>query len=289
MANFLNRLMAVAHDPRRALQALRSRLYRVPYELGVRSLWPGSYLTYVPDRYSGNGRAAVWQPSRSRGRQKAGFLHRNRANNAGDFVRFYMFNLLFEQIIKDGILGDLAELGVYKGNTASLLAEFARANGRRTYLFDSFCGFSSYDIRGIDADKQVEFKDTSFESVRSLVGTEDVEYVVGHFPGSTAEIPGNLQFCMVHLDCDLYLPMKAGLQYFYPRITPGGFLVVHDYSSLNWDGAERAVDEFLADKQERLVPIPDKSGTAVIRKLVDTAGNVARAPAQSPSTAFTSR
>jgi hypothetical protein len=27
------------------------------------------------------------------------------------------------------------------------------------------------------------------------------------------------------------------------------------------------VDEFLADKPERVIPIPDKSGTAVLRKI----------------------
>jgi O-methyltransferase len=61
--------------------------------------------------------------------------------------------------------------------------------------------------------------------------------------------------------------MKSGLEFFYPRLTPGGFLVLHDYSSLEWDGAEKAIDEFLADKPERVIPIPDKSGTVVLRKI----------------------
>jgi O-methyltransferase len=33
-----------------------------------------------------------------------------------------------------------------------------------------------------------------------------------------------------------------------------------------WDGAEKAVDEFFADKPERIIVIPDKAGTAVIRR-----------------------
>jgi hypothetical protein len=43
-------------------------------------------------------------------------------------------------------------------------------------------------------------------------------------------------------------------------------LIVHDYSSLCWDGAERAVDEFFADKPECLVPLTDSAGSVVIRK-----------------------
>jgi O-methyltransferase len=51
------------------------------------------------------------------------------------------------------------------------------------------------------------------------------------------------------------------------HVVKGGFLVMHDYSSLWWDGVEKAVDEFFAVKPEKVIPIPDKSGTAVIRKI----------------------
>jgi hypothetical protein len=272
-AHLRERLAIVSHDPKRALRALRTRLCRVPYQIGMTSLWPGSFLAYVPDRYSSNARAAARQSGISPAGRIAGFVRHNRTNNAGDLARFYLFNLIFEQIVKEAIPGDLAELGVYKGNTAVLLAEFARAKGRRAYLFDTFEGFSPRDLGGIDAHKKVEFRDTTLASVQSLVGSESVEYVVGHFPESAATAAAGSTFCLVHLDCDLYLPMKAGLEYFYRRLAPGGFLMVHDYSSLNWGGAERAVDEFLADKPERLVPIPDKSGTAVIRKLSGCAGS----------------
>lgn len=60
--------------------------------------------------------------------------------------------------------------------------------------------------------------------------------------------------------------MRAGLEYFYPRISAGGLLIVHDYGSGLWPGVTFAVDQFLRDKPERLVSIPDKSGTAVIVK-----------------------
>ena len=235
--------------------------------MGITSVWPGSFLGWVPDRYSANARKAVARSGLAQFKSTAGFLHGNKANNAGDLVRFYLFNLIFEQIVKEGIEGDLAELGVYKGNTAVLLANFARTKGRTVYLFDTFAGFPQDDMSGIDAGKNVEFADTSVAAVRSLVGSDSVEYVVGYFPDSASALPGGLSFCLAHLDCDLYAPMKAGLEYFYPRLVSGGFLVLHDYSSMYWDGAERAIDEFLADKRERLVPIPDKSGTAVIRKL----------------------
>jgi O-methyltransferase len=188
------------------------------------------------------------------------------ANNAKDMSRFYMFCLVFDQITKEGLSGQLAELGVYRGHTATLLAGHARRLNRTLYLLDTFDGFSEGDLIGIDKNVTMYFTDTSLEAVRAAVGEKNVVYVQGHFPDSATKLPSQETFCLVHIDCDLYAPIQSGLEYFYQRLVPGGFLVVHDYSSLHWPGAERAVDEFLRDKPEALVPIPDLSGTAIIRK-----------------------
>jgi hypothetical protein len=190
-------------------------------------------------------------------------------NNGGDMPRYYFFLLVGEQIAKEGIRGDVAELGVYKGNTAVLLAQMARQFGATAYLFDTFGGFSASDLTGIDADKakNAQFDDTSLEQVRSLVGQQCVKFVQGRFPDTLAQVPDDARFSVVHIDCDLYAPFVAALNYFYPRLVRGAFLIMHDYSSRSWNGAEKAVDEFLADKPEKIIPLPDKSGTAIIRKV----------------------
>jgi hypothetical protein len=102
--------------------------------------------------------------------------------------------------------------------------------------------------------------------VQKLVGKDAVNYIVGRFPDSVANITVSDRFAIVHLDCDLYKPVSAGLAYFYPRLPIGGILIVHDYSSGRWSGCTQAVDEFLRDKPERAVLMPDKSGTAIIVK-----------------------
>jgi hypothetical protein len=49
-------------------------------------------------------------------------------------TRFYFLTLACDQVAKEGIPGAFAELGVYKGNTAFILAQTARQLGRVTYL-----------------------------------------------------------------------------------------------------------------------------------------------------------
>lgn len=85
-------------------------------------------------------------------------------------------------------------------------------------------------------------------------------------------IPEGTAFAMVHLDCDLYLPTKAALEFFYPKMVRGGLLILHDYDSGCWPGVTLAADEFFADKPEGLIRIPDKSGTAAMIKIGPCSG-----------------
>jgi hypothetical protein len=187
-------------------------------------------------------------------------------DNATDMARFYFFCLAHDQIVKEGTEGDIAELGVYKGGTATLLATIARRLGRTAYLLDTYEGFDAADLTGVDAGFSKGFTDTSLATVRALVGEENTRFVKGYFPQTASEIPEGSRFCLVHIDCDLYAPLRSALEYFYPRMAPGGYLIIHDYSSLHWGGAEKAVDEFFADKVEPPIPLPDCGGSVVIRK-----------------------
>ena len=187
--------------------------------------------------------------------------------NDGDIARFYFFCLAFDQLMKEGVTGDFAELGVYRGNTAALIATMARRMGSTAWLLDTFEGFNPDDLRGVDANQKMQFADTSLDAVRALVGDESVRYVKGYFPDSAAQMPEGLCFSLVHIDCDLYAPMLHALNYFYDKLLPGGYLVIHDYASLAWEGAEKAVDEFFADKPEAVVPLPDGCGSVAVRKV----------------------
>jgi hypothetical protein len=191
-------------------------------------------------------------------------------NNVGDLPRLYALLLNVKQVLEDDIAGDVAELGVYRGNSAALLSYYARIHRRRVFLFDTFQGFDSRDLVGVDDARPIEFDDTSLARVRDLVGDKDVTFVQGRFPQS---IPPDLyvsRFCLAHIDCDLYEPAKAALEFFYPRISPGGLLIMHDYGNPHWDGMKRAVDEYSREIPERPTIFGDKSGTAMIRKCVKT-------------------
>jgi hypothetical protein len=232
-----------------------------------RTLRPDSYVSHLPDRY-GPAYSKYLASGGSFGKDLIEkYIAGNRYNNSGDLARFFFLSLACDQLLKEGLRGNTAELGVYRGNTGVFVAKLAERTGGQAYLFDTFEGFPAKDLSGIDHNKRFEFADTSLQAVKSFIKSDSAVYVKGYFPESIqGNVPDDATFCLVHIDCDLYAPFKSALEYFYPRLLPGGFMIMHDYSSLHWDGVENAVDEFFRDKNESLIPVPDKSGTVAIRK-----------------------
>jgi hypothetical protein len=227
----------------------------------------GYFIQSIPDRYSAN--IDLYK-------QKTGFLNfkdlekwlsGNYNNNIIDINRYFFINLCIDYLIEEKLNGNVAEVGVYKGNSAFLLRKFAQTQNKLCYLFDTYESFDSRDLVGKDINTAHDaFNDTSLEMVKKLVGEKNTVYVKGYFPESLNQIEEINDLILVHIDCDLEKPIFSALKYFYPRILKGGFLIMHDHSSLYWPGAQSAIDEFFNDKIEHIIPIPDKSGTCVIRK-----------------------
>lgn len=63
---------------------------------------------------------------------------------------------------------------------------------------------------------------------------------------------------------DLYDPIYAGLEYFYPRMEKGGYIVVHDCRSKNFDGARAALLDFCKKNHIGYMCMPDDLGSAII-------------------------
>jgi O-methyltransferase len=193
-----------------------------------------------------------------------------------DTTRRDMLILLLRDICERGVQGEMAELGVYKGSTARLIHHYVPE--RKLYLFDTFSGFDARDVQrdhertGLAVNPK-SFSDADINVVMRNIGkiNDNIEVFPGFFPASVPASLKDTRFAFVHLDADLYEPILAGLQFFYPRLTRGGILVIHDYNS--WLGARKAVQEFFRDKPEVPIPMPDKSGSAVIVKLAHPQGH----------------
>jgi O-methyltransferase len=184
--------------------------------------------------------------------------------------RIAMFHLLMRQL--EGLSGDMAELGTYQGKAARIFFSYLKQN-EKLFIFDTFEGFASEDVQtekgiGIET-KTGHFSNTGIELVNQEItgkkeGDERLVTRKGYFP-DTFEGLENTSYKFVHLDADLYNPIKAGLEKFYPRLVSGGYLLVHDYGG-EYEGTKKAVDESLSKTKALMIPMYDKVGSALIIK-----------------------
>ncbi len=142
------------------------------------------------------------------------------------------------------VAGDMAELGVFAGASAKMIA--TRAPGRVLHLFDTFDGLPEPSEKDSKRFKKRQYC-YSLEQVQEYLKDLNVRFHKGVFPASAQELSSRT-FAFVHLDGDLYESTKAGLEWFYPRLSKGGILVCHDYDTSA--GVNQAFEEFFANKPE---------------------------------------
>lgn len=105
--------------------------------------------------------------------------------------------------------------------------------------------------------------------MRKMSNPEMVQIRKGFFPETAKNI--DEQFAFVNLDFDLYAPTLAGLEFFWPRMSNGGVILVHDYFSFgvyeeySFGKVKTAVEEFSNSMSVPYIPIGDKLSIAFIK------------------------
>jgi O-methyltransferase len=151
--------------------------------------------------------------------------------------------------------GVMAEAGVLMGGSARLIG--ATKGHVPLHLFDVFetlqaeGGTSAPDAAGL----QRQFGTThgrQADVARLLEDYPPVHFHPGLFPG-TAQGLEHLRFSLVHLDMDLAQSTRDGLEYFHPRLVPGGILLGDDYQ----DREVRAVFAgYFANRSDTYIELP---------------------------------
>jgi len=195
--------------------------------------------------------------------------------------RLYATLMACRHVIAQGVPGDFVECGVWRGGNALIAADvFAREGASRSvYLFDTFAGMTaptSDDVKLRDGGQAMpEFLAgqrsdhnawcyASLEDVRRSFAEAQrlgprVRFVQGDVIASLTA-PANLPaaISVLRLDTDWYESTRAELEVLYPRLAPGGVLILDDYG--HWGGAKKAVDEYFASRPRPLLQYTDYTG-----------------------------
>lgn len=182
------------------------------------------------------------------------------------YERKYNLDQLFRLVAH--LPGDVAECGTYKGASAYFLGRHILHGhlAKRLYLFDSFQGLSA----PADADGQWWRQGDlacSLEDLRQTLALLPdigfIEVLPGWIPERFPEV-ADRQFCFVHIDLDLAQPTADALEFFYPRMVPGGLLLFDDYGHASCPGVTAVVDGYFAGRPEPVVNLA--SGGAFVQR-----------------------
>lgn len=179
---------------------------------------------------------------------------------------------LFLELLKqvNDIKGSVAELGAFEGGNALCGLHFLSSlNSKKMFICDSFEGFpelSDYDpatFTGGDYAIESSFQ----EIVDRFKIFPNASVVKGFIPESLEDIPSDEKFSIVFYDCDLYQPALDTFDYFWDKIVPGGYLIIHDYEVQEggFVGVKKATDSFFDDKDVKIVSFFENT-MAVIQK-----------------------
>jgi O-methyltransferase len=161
------------------------------------------------------------------------------------------------------IPGDFVECGVWRGGSMMAVALTLLdlgAQTRRLHLFDTFEGMpapsdADRDLHGQPAEQYLDDDRARTELICPLDQVRQTLAGTGYDPGLMSFVAGKVettlpaaapdQIALLRLDTDWYASTRHELRHLYPRLVPGGVLIIDDYG--HWQGARQAVDEYFAE------------------------------------------
>lgn len=172
-------------------------------------------------------------------------------------VRHYNLVRLFWQTIKQ-VDGPIAECGVCAGLSSIQLCLSYRSfrptwKGLNYHVFDSFQGLSQPQpedflednpplVRANMTQGNYSVSLPFVQNVFARAGFPRVTLHPGWIPDRFPEV-ADQQFAFVHVDVDLAGPSRDALEFFYPRLLPGGVIVTDD---LDWLGTRKVFEAYAA-------------------------------------------
>ena len=167
------------------------------------------------------------------------------------YRRLSMMEELILDTLTNNIEGDIAEAGVWKGAMPIFFAKIIdhSKSKKKIINFDSFCGCptldngnnetlylgNSNDIKIKTFDKKwggalsysLDDVKNNFKKFNLL--KDNIVFIKGYFCNTLPYLESNLRLSILRIDCDLYQSTYEVLEYLYPKLNKGGYVIFDDY------------------------------------------------------------
>jgi O-methyltransferase len=159
-------------------------------------------------------------------------------------------------VIEEEIPGDLIETGVWRGGASIFMRAALEAYGdadRVVWVADSFAGLPPpdraafpEDAKGLLEEGMMAVPQAEVEANFRRYGLLDerVRFLPGYFRDTLPSAPVE-RLAILRMDGDMYESTFVALESLYPKVAPGGFVIVDDYGS--YEQCRLAIEDFRSD------------------------------------------
>ncbi len=163
--------------------------------------------------------------------------------------------------------GDFVECGVHLGGLATAILtdlNWRQSPDRHFYLLDTFQGFPA-DQRPLAAEVH---RDDYLEDVWPKVQAHfqqfpSVKLIRGAIPQTLSQVTTN-QVAYLSIDMNCAEPEVAALEYFWPRMVPGGIVLLDDYAFAEaYRRQKEAIDRWAAPLSLSILSLPTGQGLLI--------------------------
>lgn len=166
-----------------------------------------------------------------------------------------------EQVLANGIKGDLIETGVWRGGAVIFMRAVLKAHGitdRVVWVADSFEGLPKPDVDKYIHDRgdshhlqtmlNVSLEDVKYNFKKYDLLDDQVKFIKGWFKDTLPDAPIE-KLSVLRLDGDMYESTMDTLASLYPKLSNGGYIIIDDWNVIK--ACKAAVEDYRARNKIR--------------------------------------
>lgn len=171
--------------------------------------------------------------------------------------------------------GDFVECGVNYGFLSSAVMEFLGWDrlGKTFYLLDTFAGLDPRVSAAGESGEEVLKKSehllrngmyvSGVEGVRAnFAQWQNQRIIVGSIPDTLDQVDARA-VAFLHIDMNCAPPEVAALRFFWPRLSPGAFVLLDDYAYRGFEEQRLAMDALAREMGVQICALPTGQGLLI--------------------------
>lgn len=194
---------------------------------------------------------------------------RPKASKEDIHIEYRVYMLLWAATHAMSLPGDFVECGVNTGIYSIAICEYTdfKNSSKNFYLFDTFKGIPESQMTDRERPNRVLENEKAYEECYQVAQQNFADYpnaklVRGEVPTTLGDVDIR-HVAYLHLDMNIAFPEAEAIRHFWPKVVPGGIIMLDDYAWFGYEEQKKAMDEFAAEVGVGICTLPTGQGMII--------------------------